>query len=400
MGKGAIKSFIKQFLNFWGSNLKEITGLITAIGLILSVFVAWQKLGQYADQREENNFRSIIEKLSNKDPDIRTAAATSMGTFIGRDKSIGRNKSIIDILPTIGNAKKFENEAIDILSNRLLIETDYSVSNAIRTGLTNVTDKRKMFDKLLKLEQLHVNRNNILESLLKEPYSLDYVVDSVLYGNHLKYRVQSVKNYDQSVINRLMVSDILGVYLQLLSNDTAISDLQVYKNEFNFCVFRKLKIDKSYITHSSISNANLDSCDIKNSVIANTLFIRSNIYISTFMFNTINECVFDFARLISVSFEGSKFRNVFFIGADVTNTNFRGVEGLQLENFYGAKNLEKAKFDSAFRKLLFDSLKYIDAEDVKKFVNLQPELLMTRWRDINRDADTVQERLRNQSIIK
>lgn len=70
---------------------------------------------------------------------------------------------------------------------------------------------------------------------------------------------------------------------------------------------------------------------------------------------------------------------------------------LKVINFYGTINVINAKFNSAFEKLLFDSLKYIEAEDVEKFVKSQPDLLMTRSYEIIQDAYLLQyERLINQ----
>lgn len=289
MGKGTIKSYIKRILNFLGFNLKEIAGLLTAIGFILSVFVAWQKLGQYADQREENNFRSIIENLSNKDPDIRTAAATSMGTFIGREKSI------IDKLPLIGNDKKFEEEAINILSSRLLIETDYSVSNAIRNSLLNAKNDIMVFHKILKLEQQCVNRKNYLKKQLTDTMS-EYVrikkqqIDSIKKTDVLK----KYELYKQSYNTEQIFASVLGTYLQLLCTDTVVHNLQIAINNISNSYLMQCKIRKSYISHTLISYMFIEFCNIDSSLIENTDFYRSDIIKSTFEHDTIYECLFDF----------------------------------------------------------------------------------------------------------
>lgn len=386
METGEQKGLLHRIVKFSGNHLKEIAGLITALGITIPLIIAVIQYRQTANQKEDSNFRSIIEKLSNKNMDVRTAAATSMGTFIGKKG-------------------KYESEAVAILCNRLLIELDYSVLNAIRGSILNVKNRRKVFENLLLLEHLTLNKDKILRDQLEndssdlERYSGNQNLkrDSVLYVNSLNHFIQSTQNYHQSSMNNRVLSDFIGTYLQLLSTDSVVSDLRLFQNSLNSCILVGCKLKDCYMSHSAISDARLDSFIIGNSLIESTVFTGSNITRSTLKNNTMRECVFDQTFLVSVSFDSSTFRNVFFIGADLFDVSFRGVNGLNVLNFFMARNLTKAKFDSSFHALLFDSLKTITSSDVINYVRSQSVLLSTRQTEIIEDALRAEIQFKNES---
>lgn len=392
---------LKKILHYIASHLKEIASVFAALGITIPLMIAVIEYKEKAKLQEDKNFREIIEKLSSKDVDTRTAAATSMGTFIGKGGKF-EDVIIVNKLPFIKKRSKYEHEAINILKNRLLIETEYSVSNAIRGSLLNFKDKKKLIEDLLKTEQLNLNKSQILENqllidslnVIKHSQKRNFKPDSILYLNSLKNYNISIEKQCQSTVNAKIVSDLIGTCLQLISIDTAVTHLHFFQNSLNNCALVNCKLRCLYMTHSAISDATMDNCVIDRSCINNTVFTSSKLYKSIFMYDTISECVFDFAELISVSFEGSKFRNVFFIGANVNNTDFRGVESLMVINFYGAKNLKKAIFDPSFDKLLYDSVKNVKAEDVINYIMSKPELIGARAIDLIDDAILMEKKLK------
>ncbi len=112
--------------------IKFVGGLAVFIPLMTGIL----QYRQSVQQEQDKNFRAVVGKLSSANREERLAAAANMGTFIKKDG-------------------KYYNESADILINRLSIELDYNVLNAIRASLERIEkeDYEKVIEKMLGIER-------------------------------------------------------------------------------------------------------------------------------------------------------------------------------------------------------------------------------------------------------
>jgi hypothetical protein len=351
--------------------LKLFGGLAVFIPLIAGYFQYRQSVQQDLDK----NFRSVIEKLSSENREERLAASSSIGTFITKEG-------------------KYYDEATDILINRLSIELDYNVLNAIRASLEKIEKEeyRKVIDKLLDIErnifiqeyalkkwkdeakvafeeseQRYLNR----ESLFKQYES---TVDKDMLDNfkedmNLKWETYSnrEKDFKELTMHKQVVSDFLSIFLKL-TRTYPIEEVEFFRNSMNFVTMIGLNLINSKLTRSAFSSSNLLNSDLEGSTIIHTFFSFSDLTNSRFANCNIKASLFNDAILRNVDFSGSEFKDVFFAGSELTGTNFSGAKNLRPLYFYKAQNVDKALFDLEFKKELDEKLKNISEDEFKDYV--------------------------------
>lgn len=362
-----------------------LSDLIKFIG-VLAVFIPLMNaILQYrlSIQNEmDENFRVIVDKLSSKDIESRLAAASSLGTFITK-------------------GKKYYDEAIDLLMNRLSIELDQNVLNAIRGSLEKIRGKqeyRKVIEKLLSTNRYLATRTHVLDEQLESAENA-YSLSKNRY-TEMTNQIGNYKSEDASVILDNLIKDMDAKRKLYYEREKVTGELEfhhqvIYGFISGFLRFKKYQEIENIIffinrlEDVNLVDLNLSKSEIKYSLLAKSIiwhtkfngsFISYTNFEEIFFSNTtfidceITQSIFILSNLTNVDFSGSVFRDVFFTGSDLTGTRFNNVTGLKPIHFYKTKNLNKAIFDPAFKKELDMKLGSITEEEFKEFINNNPEL--------------------------
>lgn len=134
-------------------NAKKVLKIAGAIGGSIGLLVPlWGAMLQYQQSVQQNldqNFRSIVENLSSENKENRLASAANMGTFI-KKAAFGKGK--------------YYDEAVDILINRLSVEIDYNVANAINGSLEKIYEAKRYKKEYKRVIEklLTINRNTFI----------------------------------------------------------------------------------------------------------------------------------------------------------------------------------------------------------------------------------------------
>lgn len=369
--------------------LKLLGGLAVFIPLIAGMLQYRQSVQQDLDQ----NFRSVIEKLSSQNREERLAAASSMGTFINKDG-------------------KYYNEATDILINRLSIELDYNVLNAIKASLEKIEkeDYNKVITKLLDIERNIFIQENALESwkdnakdafeesekrylsreALFKQYKSDVdkeMLDNLKKDMNVRWETYSnrVKDFKELTMHKQVVSDFLSIFLKL-TRTYPIEGVEFFRNSMNYVTMIELNLIKAKFIRSAFSSSNILNSDLDGSTILHTVFSFSDLTNSRFVNCNIKASLFDQAELRNVDFSGSELKDVFFAGSEMTGANFRSVRNLIPIYFYKARNIDKALFDPEFKKELDEKLPKVSEDEFKDYVK-NSELIDLRVTEIFETLD-------------
>ncbi|BBM84265.1 pentapeptide repeat-containing protein [Candidatus Uabimicrobium amorphum] len=359
-------------------DIPTLIGIFTgALAVFIPAMAGLFQYRQSIQQRQDNNFRSEIEKLTSNNQEERLAAATNLGTFIIK-----------------GN--RFYNEAIDILINRTSVELDYNVMGAMVASLRRVekSEFRTIVQKLLDidrnffirryplkkwrdqadkdLQQVENNFKQIEELNTKTPME---VYNTMLQnfkkemGNKWEVFLQREKDFQELGMHTQAITDFISSFLCIVSKKVAITGLEFNQNSLNNAVMESANLHKCIIKASAFSASQIKATQITETSIFNTVFTFSGLSGSAFRNCPITSSLFDQTNLSSVNFQGSEFHDVFFVGSDLLGANFRGTKGLKVEYFYKARNLDRAIFDKAFAKELQQKLPTIDEKAFSQSVN-------------------------------
>jgi hypothetical protein len=302
----------------------DFVKFIGALGVIIPLLMGYFEYRRSVQQDIDNNFRNLVEKLSSEKIEERLAGATNLGTFVS-------------------NGDKYYNESIDILINAVAIEKDISVLNAIRGSLEKIDKKdyKKVIQQLLVLD-----RNAFVYE-----YPLDYL--------GLK------EQYNELLIQKLLVAHFISTILTF-TRTYPIDSLLIYQNSLSRLPLTDLSLKNSTIQHSAISSSIIINVDFSNSRILSSAFSFSKLYQCDFSNCNIESTLIDnVSRFDNTSFRGAVFKDVFFIGSDLRGVDFTRAQGLKPIYFYGAKNIDKAKFDVEFLRTLNE----LDAIDEIEFTD-------------------------------
>lgn len=313
------------------SSLGSILKIAGLVGVIVPLIVAYIEYRGAIQRDIDKNFNLLVEKLSSDKKEERVAAATNLGSYIRKQGD-------------------YYDEAVDILTNAVAINHEYSILYAIRRSLAQVKPE---------------DYRTVIQNLLN--------IDRSMFGYDNTYlRIQRIAELDSISIGKIKTTaDELKIQMKVIptfivsflniSRNFPIDSLDISQNSFNSLVLWNIIIQNSLIENSAIS-----SCDIRN-----LRFNNLHIYNTTFAYSRFNDCTFDgstieaslFNGLLSfagVSFNSATLKDVYFTGANLAGADFRGAKGLEPIYFYRAYNLEQAKFDPEFEDRLRTSLEYFD----------------------------------------
>lgn len=374
------------------SNIMKVLGsLAIFIPLMTGIFQYRVSIHQKLDE----NFRSIAEELYSKDSEKRVAAASKMSTFLS--KGIFKNE--------------YYYETIDILINRLSIEVDYHVVNAIIGSLKRIDDIKDFKEIIKKL--LDRNRNlsiqkevgvrdvgrlfssNIVElsktkGWLREkrmPVSHPNLIKET--SNETSNYLESMKDYNALEIHRQVVTDAIITLLSSTKIDQKSFPTSFLYNNLNSTTIRGLNFENVNIRGSSLRATFIEETKFNHSVIENTDFTFSELADSDFVECSIKWSLFDHVDLKNVTFSKTKFTDVFFKDSDLTGVRFVGTEGLKAVYFYKAKNIDKAKFvDNVDKDRILEELKKITDDKFEKYVRNESTLTNHMQNELLKVADT------------
>ncbi len=364
---------------------KVVATLIGIATFLISFMTAIIQYRQFVQQEMDKNFRAVVENLSSVEKEKRLAAASSTGTFISSPGTF------------IMKGDKYYQEAIDILVNRLSIELDYNVLNAIKGSLEKVAPKDfvLVINKLQDIDRSFLVQKYALTNWSKaarENYEessqnyreavLSYQANSTAADREIiknlkkfmnskwKESVQRQSAFDELSMHQQVISDFLSNFLNITKN-YPIEGLDFFRNSMNSASLMELEIRKSRIKDSTISSSNIWYTKFDESIIDSTYFSYSHIKETSFIGCKINTSFFNESNLIRVDFSGSELNNVFFIGSDLTGSKFTEIKGIKPVYFYKAKNIDKAIFEPSFKKVLAETkitdqqfIEYIHNQDL------------------------------------
>jgi len=333
-------------------------GIVKIIGAIAVFIPLMTGILQYRDSTQQkigNDFRSVVEKLSAKEREIRLASVSSMGTFI--KKGIFKSK------------EKYYDETVDILINRISTELDYNVLNAIISSLerSDNTEYRRIMEKLLAIERNIFVQENVLKDRLRE-------LEISIPKEKDKKRIKLLKEEQEELkMHQQAVSYTISLFLSKVSKSHP-EKIEFFRNSLNYVTIKGINLSNSVFDMSALSQSNILKTKFDGSKIEDTVFTFSNLTNSSFAnCKEITDSLFDQVNLKDVDFSNSNFRDVFFAGSDLTNTNFTGVKGLHPEYFYKAKNIDKAKFDSEIETKIDGQQVKISADKFKQLTKNMSE---------------------------
>lgn len=351
-------------------NISNFLKLIGALAVFIPLLAGYFQYRQSVQQDLDNNFRTVIEKLSSEKTEERLAAASSMGTFISEGSVYG-------------------DEAINLLVNRLSMELDYNVLNAIRGSLLKINkeDYPKVIDKILDLERnigdqvrpletrtrtakrifLDVQRTYLESQPISDSSNFKLPQSRVELDLNLKEYMIIKKDSLELDLHKQVAADFLSTLLSKITRSTPIEGIEFNFNSLNYVNMIELNFSEARFERCALSASNILDTRFVNSIIRHTTFAYSDLSQSHFENCIILNSVFADAALDSVDFSGSRFKDVFFKGSDLTGTNFSNVKGLKPIYFYGTDTLtlSKAIFDPEFKGQLkqeFSGLTYGDFE--------------------------------------
>lgn len=352
------------------------------IPLITLIITANTQFSDYMRKSSDENFRSIVKLLSSENKEERLAAASNMGTFIKEGSR----------WPYVFNKSGNENtdNAIDILINRVSVELDYNVLNAIKGSLMKI--KKKEHDEYKKIIQklLDVDRNIFIQNYAlkkwKDDSQKEYFQKENEYATRLKAKevdktildnikeemkrkqdayLKREKDFSELSMHKQVNADFIAAFLDV-TKYYPIEGLNFYLNSLNSARLFGLNFKKSNFERSAISNSIIEEATFDGATIIDTLFTFSDLTKSRFVDCKITASLFNhISSFKGASFSAVEFNDVFFVGSDLTEANFKGAKGLKPIYFYKAKNIEKAEFDNEFKikltnELGIDSVKMTD----------------------------------------
>lgn len=375
--------------------LKLVGTFAAAFAVFIPLMSGIFQYRQSIQEDMDKNFRSVVEKLYSGDVEKRLAASSNIGTFIKKG---------------IFKKGKYYNEARDLLINRLSIELDYNVLNAIRGSLekVGVEEYKDVIKKLLTIERNIFIQKYALgnwttqtkeafeesekryeererETLLEE-YGLE--IDKAMLNNlkeemNIKWKNYKGREmeYEELTMHKQVAADFISIFLGV-TKYSPIKELEFFRNSLDGIVLANINLTNATFKHSALSLSTLLETKFNRSKIIDTIFTYSDLAKSHFTDSKIELSLFDLAVLRYVDFSGTEFRDVFFAGSDLTGANFKAAKGLKPVYFYEAENIDKALFDVEFKEELDKKLKNITEDKFKKYINEKSGLSKQRIEEL------------------
>jgi len=356
--------------------LADVIKFIGVIAIVTPLLLGYFQYQRSVKQDKDKYFRVVVEKLSSEKKNERLSAATNLGTYI------------------ISDGDYYE-EAIDILINTVSIELDYNVLNAIRGSLAKVeaSERKRIVQKLLNIgrntfiyeyplktwlgkaktnlkqsekkvknDSLLLSNNNIEISKL----IFNELINDLKIKTEIKINIE--KDYYELSTHKLLVASFVGLFLNF-SRTQPIENLEFFQNSFNYLVWLHFQIPKSRMENSAFSRMTLSDVDLSSSEIIGNTFALSSFSNCSFAGSEITASDFSDIKVKNeIDFSRAKFDDVFFLGAKLKNSNFKGALGLKPIYFYGVNDLDYQQFDTEFRQKLEKELIKIQYAEFIKYV--------------------------------
>ncbi len=362
------------------------------------------------------NFKEYLAPLISKEKAERLAGATILDNFLKYN----------DILYTTDNP--YKDEAINILVNILLNESDTDILQAINSSLKRVDpneypELEGLIDKLRDVTSDSLkNKSDSTKNLNKDQSKADkgseektpsnmtlksqpllrmnasekeqslkitlendsqqaedatnealYKSYQARYEENLKQEKDLEEQSRKNIYRQEYLSKFIINFLSI-SRKYPIKGLELYQNSWNYGLLSGLQLPNIKIKLSAITSANIYKVNFTHAQIEDSTFDSTRIKYSTFQNSEIKDSLFD--RVISLKgtkFNNSTFTDVFFVKANVAGADFRGVKGLEPMNFFNADNWKQAKFDEEFKRKLEE--RNIDKMSEAELKNYKEEII-------------------------
>jgi uncharacterized protein YjbI with pentapeptide repeats len=372
------KGFIEDFKALKKGFIEDFKAFATIFAVFIPLMIAALQYEQSVQEKSDENFRALIEKLSAGNTNERVAAATSMGTYIKK-------------------GGPFYDQAIDVLVNTVSTELDPNVLNAIRGSLEKIDKKdyKSATEKLLAIDRnlyiyeyptnswKNITQTDITtsEKKIKEAQAQENEsgVNKIILNNlenDLKQKQETYskfeKEYNDLRLNKEFVVNFISSFLN--SIESPIIDLNFYRNSMSYIVLDDLELTRSRIDRSAFTDSTIANTTFDEVTIVKSAFTFSKISQSKFVDCKIESSLFDQVIFEDVNFSGCEFKEVYFAGSDLTKVNFKNVKGLKEIYFYKAKNIDKAEFDPEFKKKIDEVLKNMTEVEFKEYIYDESEL--------------------------
>lgn len=192
------------------SALKFTGAVVAALPLLLGFLEYKKSVKEITDK----NFREIVAHLSSEKKTERLASATNLGTFINEDS-------------------QYNHDAIDILVNMILIESDTDILQAISSSLKKIepSEYASLVDKLIKLDSVSFTYQDSLE------YKLKYLKNSNDKQKSDIETLQAKISKDEKAANaknsadNLLLESYQSIYKDNLKKEYELDEL-LKKNKF------------------------------------------------------------------------------------------------------------------------------------------------------------------------
>jgi len=354
---------VKSIINWLKKHLNDTRVIIALIGFLGGY---WGFI-KYLDEQKNTYYKETIARLFSEDKNQKLAAIATLGIYIDNDMNKNWLKSSFKWVKNQFSSDRYETNSINVLVNSLYTELDYNILNAVKGVLSKVEANKAEY---VINAMIAINRNffmqkypigNIKTDLstyfdkLRDSKKLlkDRKEDSVLV-RHEKITMQRYEEYEKASYDYATVkwhslrsTDFLFMFLSEMSksNKSQNFDLEFYQNNFDEGLINQCTLNKCKITRCSFENCSLSDVTFDNlQLIDNTIFFNSSFSKCSFKNGTISNSLFDNTKLPGTSFQEVTFGDVFFLGADLTNTTFENIKGLNPIYFYKAENIDKATF--------------------------------------------------------
>ena len=183
-----------------GLDLGNILKLLGGLAVFVPFLGGYIEYKKSVEDNQNKNFREIVGHLTSTDKNERLASATNLGTFIKTD-----------------DPKK--NDAIDILVNMLLIETNTDILQAISSSLKRFDPKKssELVEKLLVIDRTAFAYQDALKEKLKATKELN---------NELSKNIRSYNNFREILAllsssektERIYGANMLGAFVEQNNN--------------------------------------------------------------------------------------------------------------------------------------------------------------------------------------
>jgi uncharacterized protein YjbI with pentapeptide repeats len=370
-----------------GEMLATVLKVLAGLAVLVPLAAAYFQYRQSVRQDLDNDFRAVIGKLSAENREERLAAASSIGTFIVKGEA-------------------YYDEATDILINRLSIELDYNVLNAVRGSLLKIEDPeyKRVIEKILDIDRNILNQEYVLKKWLNEaeksweqskkdysdleneesnPDLKKVTLENTkkLVSEYHNTYLNLKKDFDELSKHRQVAADFLTSLFSKVTRLAPIKNLELYSNTLNYVTMSELNLINSVFQSSALSSSNISNTNFNGSTMIDTTFAYSTLTGSRLNNCKIVASTFYQVNLTKVDFSGSELNDVFFADAEMKGTKFSDAKGLKPIYFYKAKNIDQAIFDTEFKKELDEKLLTISENDFKEYVE-NSELTYQRVNEI------------------